>query len=50
MSGYEKALRYSPPLDPYLTGLVKLESVRESVYLLNIMQIDDCQVSDIPVH
>lgn len=28
MSGYEKALRYSPPLDPYLTGLVKLENVR----------------------
>ena len=29
MSGYEKNLRYSPPLDPYLTGLVKLENVRD---------------------
>ena len=27
MTGYEKALRYAPPLDPYLAGLVKLENV-----------------------
>ena len=39
MTGYEKALRYAPPLDPYLAGLVKLENVSE---LLEIIRIIYC--------
>lgn len=29
MTGFEKVLRYSPPLDPMLAGLAKLDNVSE---------------------
>lgn len=49
MSGYEKALRYSPPLDPYLTGLVKLENVR-TVHIHCLCAVLSFSPSLFPLH